>query len=99
MIKGNYPVSEKFSDKLREVFDVNPDYLNGISDTIWQNPSIQQAGSNSIQMHGNGNNFNCSHTLEKAMDEIAAQRKLVAKSQEQIDRLLGIIEKMQTNIL
>lgn len=33
-------------------------------------------------------------TLDKALDEIAAHRKLVEKSQEQINRLLGIIEKM-----
>ena len=38
---------------------------------------------------------NSSPTLDKAIDEIAEQRKLVAKSQEQIDRLLAIIEKMQ----
>ena len=31
--------------------------------------------------------------VDKLIDEIAQQRKLVAKSQEQIDRLLGIIEK------
>ena len=33
-------------------------------------------------------------TIDKALDEIAEQRKLVAKSQEQIDRLLSIIENM-----
>ena len=31
--------------------------------------------------------------IDKLIDEIAEQRKLFAKSQEQIDRLLGIIEK------
>lgn len=31
--------------------------------------------------------------VDKLIDEIAEQRKLFAKSQEQIDRLLGIIEK------
>ena len=31
--------------------------------------------------------------VDKLIDEIAEQRKLVAKSQEQIDRLLRIIEK------
>lgn len=33
-------------------------------------------------------------TIDKALDEIAEQRKLVSKSQEQIDRLLSIIENM-----
>ena len=31
--------------------------------------------------------------FDKAMNEIAAQRKLVEKSREQIDRLLGILER------
>ena len=31
--------------------------------------------------------------VDKLIDEIAEQRKLVAKSQEQIDRLLRIVEK------
>ena len=52
-------------------------------------------GDNNTQVAGNGNNVNSSPTLDKAIDEIAEQRKLVAKSQEQIDRLLAIIEKMQ----
>ena len=33
-------------------------------------------------------------TLDKALDEIAAQRRMMEKSQEQIDRLLSIIERM-----
>lgn len=32
--------------------------------------------------------------LGKALNEIAAQRKLLEKSQEQIDRLISIIERM-----
>lgn len=49
---------------------------------------------------GNGINVNNSEAILRALDEIAAQRKLTeeaqrqsAKSQEQIDRLLSIIEK------
>ncbi len=53
-------------------------------------------GDNNTQIAGNGNNVNLSPTLEMAINEIAEQRKLVAKSQEQIDRLLAIIEKMQS---
>ena len=34
-----------------------------------------------------------SSNLSKALDEIAEQRKLVSKAQEQIDRLIDIIEK------
>lgn len=33
-------------------------------------------------------------TLNKALDEISEQRKLVQKAQEQMDRLLAIVERM-----
>ena len=51
-------------------------------------------GDNNTQVIGNGNHINNPTTLDKAIDEIAAQRMVVQKSQEQIDRLLSIIENM-----
>ena len=51
-------------------------------------------GDHNTQVAGNNNHVNSPATLDKAIDEIAAQRKLVEKSQEQIDRLLSIIENM-----
>lgn len=51
-------------------------------------------------VNGVGNNNVKISTMDKALDEIAAQRKLTenalkvnAKSQEQIDRLLALLEK------
>ena len=38
-----------------------------------------------------------SSSLDLALNEIVEQRKLTAKSQEQIDRLLGIIEGFQNS--
>lgn len=43
---------------------------------------------------GNNNQVNTDAALVRAIDEIGEQRKLVSKSQEQIDRLLQIIEKL-----
>ena len=54
-------------------------------------------GDHNTQVAGNNNHVNSPATLDKAIDEIAAQRKLVEKSQEQIDRLLSIIENMNKN--
>lgn len=54
--------------------------------------TIQQAGDNATQVNGNANNVNNNHVLEMAMMEIAEQRRLVAKSQEQIDRLITLLE-------
>lgn len=49
---------------------------------------------------GNGNSFESSQTVERFLDELAAQRELtreaqqqLTKSQEQIDRLITIIER------
>ena len=61
-------------------------------------PTTQEInGDNNTQVAGNNNQVNSPATLDKAIDEIAAQRKLVEKSQEQIDRLLSIIENMNSN--
>lgn len=65
------------------------------------NKTIHQEakGDNNTQVAGNGNNVNV--TTKSLLEELAAQRKLtekaqeqVSKAQEQIDRLLSIIEKM-----
>lgn len=52
-------------------------------------------GDNNTQIAGNSNLVEMPSSLKLAIEEIAEQRKLVAKSQEQIDRLLAIIEKIQ----
>ena len=47
-------------------------------------------------VNGAGNNsVNVNSDLSKALEEIAAQRRVTEKAQEQIDRLLSIIEKMK----
>ncbi|WP_106828147.1 helix-turn-helix domain-containing protein [Parabacteroides pacaensis] len=61
----------------------------------YEQPEYNNASANdgSMAVAGNGNHhINANTTLEMAINEIAEQRKLVAKSQEQIDRLLSIIE-------
>lgn len=53
-------------------------------------------GDHNTQVAGNGNSVNSIASIDKALDEIAAQRQVVQKSQEQIDRLLSIIENMNS---
>ena len=65
-------------------------------------------GDNNTSINGGSNNrVEASNKLidevaaqrqltDKALDEVAEQRKLVASSQSQINRLLGIIESMQS---
>lgn len=59
---------------------------------------IERSGDNIVTGNGNavGNNSVNTATDAKLIAEIAAQRRLTEKSQEQIDRLLGIIEKLST---
>lgn len=91
-------ISEELASKIVSVFpDISKSWLLADEGDMLKeqyNQSIQ--GSNNTQVAGHGNNINTSSAIYKAIDEIAEQRKLIAKSQEQIDRLLAIIEKMQS---
>ena len=76
--------------------------LNADEGSTMQNSEAEQAisGDNNTQIAGNANHVshvNSSATFDKALEEIAAQRRIVEKSQEQIDRLLSIIERMSRN--
>lgn len=89
------PSSEKL-DKIKTAFpDLNIDWLLTGEGEMLKSGTIQQAGDNATQVHGNDNHVNNPHVLEMAMTEIAEQRKLVAKSQEQIDRLITLLEKIK----
>lgn len=63
--------------------------------------SVNQSGNNSNIQNSTINSpySNSPSFIEKVLNEIAAQRRLaevsIAKSQEQIDRLITIIENMQ----
>ena len=76
---------------LREI-SLNPQiYFGGEQQNI--NGTNQQTTTNN---HTTNNYGECedSAVIVKLIDELAEQRKMSAKSQEQIDRLLAIIEKM-----
>ena len=51
-------------------------------------------GDHNTQVAGNNNQVNSPATLDKAISEISEQRKMLIKAQEQIDRLIAVIEKM-----
>ena len=82
-----------------------PQTKQAILHEIAVNPQLYIGGEQS-NINGTNTTTNNNHTInnygecdtdngivDKLIDEIAEQRKLVAKSQEQIDRLLRIIEK------
>ena len=49
-------------------------------------------GDNNTQIAGNNSHIALPSTLDRAINEIAEQRKLVSKAQEQIDRLITLLE-------
>ena len=89
----------------RDTFDIERVYscctqlsphwlLTGEGEMLKNSTTQTSSGDNSPNISGNGNHVNNAATIDKALNEIAEQRRLVSKSQEQIDRLLGIIEQM-----
>ena len=88
-------ISQSMEDKILSCFqDVNRAWLlTGEGEMI--KPSVQQMlnGDNNTQIAGNNYHVNLPSTLDKAINEIAEQRKLVAKAQEQIDRLISLLER------
>ena len=83
--------ADKVENILRAFPTLNRDWrLTGKGEML--NPSISQSvnGSHNTTVAGNGNQVNVSALIE----ELAAQRKLTEKAQEQVDRLLSLMEKM-----
>ena len=89
-------ISEDLAIKIESVFPmIRKSWLLADEGEMIYAPINQEInGDHNTQVAGNNNHVNSPATLDKAIDEIAAQRKLVEKSQEQIDRLLSIIENM-----
>jgi hypothetical protein len=79
--------------------ELNTDWLlTGEGEML--NPSSDKTVNQSISGHhgtsvaGNGNNVNATSALERALESLIEQQKLTAKAQEQVDRLLSLMEKM-----
>ena len=85
-------------EKLQKIALYNPELntgwlMTGEGEMLKSSVNIEN-GDGSTQVIGDGNHVTTPSTIDKALDEIAAQRKLVEKSQEQIDRLIGVLEKL-----
>ena len=91
--KGNFGAS-KLEYILKLHPELNREWLLYGEGEMLKSPVQEIKGDNNTQVIGDGNHVSTPSTLDKALDEIAAQRKLVEKSQEQIDRLIGVLEKL-----
>lgn len=67
--------------------------VTGEGEMFKEQNNVKNVGNNSTAIAGSDINFNNSVLLDKALSEIAEQRKLVAQGQEQISRLISLLEK------
>ena len=96
-------VSAQLADKILSVY---PKYsrtwiITGDGSMYNDLETMENAATLNNQV-GNGNQFNSSRTVERILDELAAQREITRetqkqldKSQQQIDRLISIIETIK----
>lgn len=90
---GKSDLGSKTIEKILNKYqDLNRVWLiTGEGEMLKSSVNIEN-GDGSTQVIGDGNHVTAPSTLDKALDEIAAQRKLIEKSQEQIDRLITLLE-------
>jgi hypothetical protein len=87
---------DKLQIIVRENPDLNPGWLmTGEGEMLRSTANTQNVnGSENFTQTGNVTIHSSNDdTLAKVLDELAAQRRMNEKSQEQIDRLISIIEK------
>ena len=93
-VKNENLLSELKSGKRRKLSDaerenmlavgINPLYIMGGSDLLWipKSHTSDINGDNNTNVQGDNNSVNASALLEKAIDEISAQRKLTEQANE-----------------
>ena len=85
--KGKHGISKRLAEKIAALDDriTVAWLLTGDGDTV-----INGSGN----VTGDNNNVNTDAVIAKAIEAITTQQSITAKSQEQIDKLLLIIEKL-----
>ena len=93
MIGGKCRISEDFSDRLKQTFGVNPNFLITGEGEIWINEMINPLSSEDVSTNFSSETEKLLHLLERSQKQIDAHLELARKKDEQMDRLIGIIEK------
>ena len=75
--------------KIANFFNISPCFFFENGDV----PSVN-ASQNSIAVGGNATDVNSFRAIQEMMNEVAAQRKMTEKALSQVDRLVGVIEKL-----
>lgn len=98
IVNGKVPLSDKFvknlcslDENLNSVWISTGEGDMFIGDCL--NSETTGDGNHIVGDNNNWSNVNTDTALSRAIDEIGEQRKLVAKAQEQIDRLISLLER------
>lgn len=75
--------------KIANFFMVSPCYFFDDGGSV----SVS-ASQDSIAVGGNAHNVNSFKAIQEMIEEVAAQRKLTEKALEQVDRLVGVIDRL-----
>lgn len=83
-------------DIQRKFPELNTDWLltgegEMLNDTF-STSNIANSDRHGTSVAGNGNNVNATSALEKALESLMEQQRITVKAQEQIDRLLVLLE-------
>lgn len=99
LVNGKVPLSDKFVGKLCSLDEnINSVWVMNGEGTMFLKDCLNSKtgdGSNIVGDNNNWSNVNTGEALSKALEEIGEQRKLTAKAQEQIDRLLLLLESQK----
>lgn len=83
-------ISNKFPDLNKAwLLTGEGEMLNDTSSTS----NVANSDRHGTSVAGNGNNVNATSALEKALESLMEQQRITVKAQEQIDRLLALLEK------
>ena len=93
---GRASIGVEKIERIRQRYpDLNIEWLLTGNGKMYNEAGISQnvIGDDNVALAGHNLRMETSKILEKAFDEIQAQRKMTQKAQEQVDRLLSILEK------
>ena len=83
LLTGKKAFGKKTAQRFQDLYGLSSSWLLTGEGSMLTEPATAPAASSSTDL---------SSALNKAMDEIAAQRRITEKSQQQIDRLLSLLE-------
>lgn len=83
LLTGKKAFGKKTAQRFQDLYGLSSSWLLTGEGSMLTEPATAPTASSSTDL---------SSALNKAMDEIAAQRRLTEKSQQQIDRLLSLLE-------